>query len=604
MANFCRLLCISVLATAVVSAVSGCATVAVNPAQLMPLVEIQVNDTETAIDDYVWTSATPCRARITNHGRFSTDLDTDLRVYREDGGGDIVYAASAAGATSGSLPLVLPEDGSWAPFYVTAVSGSARATDKDVAIEMVADFGSSAVAPGLADTLTVLARHALMTTDAAPVAPLAQIEIQVVNSPTTIDDYLTWSPTLCRARIVNEAAFSSPLSVTVQNASASGGQLAFAATLPSAGSTATATSIGLTLPEDGSWSEFYVAGAYGTSGSGASERDKDAVMEVRDGAGDLLTRHAVMVRVRKNANDLSDSERDRFLEALVSLNLTFDLYQDFQDIHSIASGEAHGGSAFLPWHRAFVLHLERQLQAIDPSVAIPYWRFDMVAADVFSPSFMGAPPSGGGTASVFDPTNPLSTWTVSGLSGIPRLPMFAPTTSSPSVNSEVDTLALGSDFSSFRSMESDPHDPSHWMTGGWGNPLSSVPTAVQDPLFFLLHCNVDRLWAKWQWTYDQWDPTDSSAYEPQGGFDSIASPTWALGQYVEDTMWPWNDEVGGVGLEARPATAPGDPIPQVAGQVLSPPARPRPWDVIDYRTNRLFTAPSRGLGFAYDDVPF
>jgi len=42
-------------------------------------------------------------------------------------------------------------------------------------------------------------------------------------------------------------------------------------------------------------------------------------------------------------------------------------------------------------------------------------------------------------------------------------------------------------------IEIDPHGYAHTSFGGW---ISSVPTAAKDPLFFMLHANVDRLWAK------------------------------------------------------------------------------------------------------------
>jgi tyrosinase len=38
--------------------------------------------------------------------------------------------------------------------------------------------------------------------------------------------------------------------------------------------------------------------------------------------------------------------------------------------------QAHGDRGFLPWHRAYLLDLERELQGIDPQVTLPYWRFD------------------------------------------------------------------------------------------------------------------------------------------------------------------------------------------------------------------------------------
>jgi hypothetical protein len=42
----------------------------------------------------------------------------------------------------------------------------------------------------------------------------------------------------------------------------------------------------------------------------------------------------------------------------------------------------------------------------------------------------------------------------------------------------------------------DPNDPTGRVR--FGGSIRDPTTAAKDPLFFLLHCNVDRLWAKWQ----------------------------------------------------------------------------------------------------------
>ena len=54
---------------------------------------------------------------------------------------------------------------------------------------------------------------------------------------------------------------------------------------------------------------------------------------------------------------------------------------------NVSSPQAHGAPGFLPWHRAYILDLERELQAIDPSVALPYWRFDRPAPNLFTLDF-------------------------------------------------------------------------------------------------------------------------------------------------------------------------------------------------------------------------
>jgi tyrosinase len=44
-------------------------------------------------------------------------------------------------------------------------------------------------------------------------------------------------------------------------------------------------------------------------------------------------------------------------------------------------------------------------------------------------------------------------------------------------------------------LEIQPHDNVHDNVGGI---MSNVPTAAMDPIFFVHHCQIDRLWAAWQ----------------------------------------------------------------------------------------------------------
>ena len=86
------------------------------------------------------------------------------------------------------------------------------------------------------------------------------IELEVRNTPTPDDDYLTWAAAPCRIRQVGGAA---PLVVTLTNDSPDaipqGGDVAFAATLRP-GTAATADSLAVTLPASGEWVPFFLAG--------------------------------------------------------------------------------------------------------------------------------------------------------------------------------------------------------------------------------------------------------------------------------------------------------------------------------------------------------
>jgi tyrosinase len=135
-------------------------------------------------------------------------------------------------------------------------------------------------------------------------------------------------------------------------------------------------------------------------------------------------------------------------------------------------------------------------------------------------------------------------------------------------------------------MEGDPHGNAHTSFSG-ESPISAIRTAVRDPLFFMLHANVDRLWAKWQKQKHRANFKDPDAFAP-------ASPD-RIGHHLGDTMWPWNGITG----DPRPPAAPGGPFPPAAGT----PA-PGPTPKVQAMLDVLGVTGGDALGFAYDDVPF
>lgn len=345
-------------------------------------------------------------------------------------------------------------------------------------------------------------------------------------------------------------------------------------------------SVTLQLGANGTPAACFVNGRFGSP----SVADRDATIEARHGSPSrTVGTLPLMVRIRKNAIRLTAGERRRFLSAFAVLNNSS--FPVFRAVHTeLTTDEAHGRQGFYPWHRAYLLDLERALQAIDPSVALPYWRFDQPAADLFTAGYLGAPAPGGWVN--LAPSNPLAAWTTEQGVGIRRTMRFAPS-SKAGVISETATLATAATYQPFWDpTEIDPHGAAHMSFAG---DLSDPGTAPRDPLFFLLHCNVDRLWAKWQVRNRRFNPTNQSTYLPQGAGQQNNGAR-RIGHCVQDTMWPWNGIVGGV----RPATAPRAPFPS-SPSTPAPAAKPTvasmtDWQgVIDNRTR---------LGFDYDDVKY
>jgi tyrosinase len=406
------------------------------------------------------------------------------------------------------------------------------------------------------------------------------VELQINNSVDPTARFVSWAPSPCRIRVTDRSGATSPtVNVRITGSSVAGG----GAVALRSGTTGTfSSSVTVPVPISGTSVPFFVAGRFGRP----SARSGDVTLEARAGTA-LVGSVPLMVRVRKNANRLTAGERDRFVAAFAQLNNRgLGRFADFRDMHTSASdGEAHRNAGFLPWHRAYLLDLERELQAIDPSVSLPYWRFDEAAPNVFTGDFLGASDALGTVQ--FSAANPLRFWVTDGVPGINRRPFFSTASVPSGLRTEAQTLALGTQYRLFRAMEGNPHGSAH---GTFGGSISSIGTAARDPLFFLLHCNVDRLWAKWQRQNGRFDAALATSYDrnlPAGN---------RIGHNLPDTMWPWN----GITAGPRPPTAPGGGL-ATSLAATAPGTQPRVQDCLDYQGS---VNPASRLGFDYDDVAF
>ena len=187
-----------------------------------------------------------------------------------------------------------------------------------------------------------------------------------------------------------------------------------------------------------------------------------------------------MVRIRKDHRDLTDQERTNFLKALsrnsfasrgaTSGSSAFTNWRRWENPESGGicwADLAHRGPAFLAWHRAYLLSFERELQKIDPSVALPYWKMDQLPS-VFDENFMGANPVT--TAAFVEPTfaasNPLAHWAVNG-EALYRFPYQRNDQQDLKTRFfSDDTLFEEGAYAKFsRKLEGNPHNLGHNWTG-------------------------------------------------------------------------------------------------------------------------------------------
>lgn len=183
---------------------------------------------------------------------------------------------------------------------------------------------------------------------------------------------------------------------------------------------------------------------------------------------------------RPNQKDLADDEWNDFINAINSMHgvgAKSPAYRDFVRLHADAmsmGGMSWGvhtmpsmgmvGVNFLAWHRQFIYAFEKRL-----GIPLPYWNW------------------------IEDPEIPtrlndrrlLRRWSATREWDAEEMP----------TEDQFESQIRPKRFSVFqRSLELGAHAAVHIAIGGTMNSSSSPA----DPIFFLHHANIDRVWAEWQ----------------------------------------------------------------------------------------------------------
>ena len=294
--------------------------------------------------------------------------------------------------------------------------------------------------------------------------------------------------------------------------------------------------------------------------------------------------------IRKNALRLTEKEREAFIHAVWTLkeNGIYDRYvswhsaagrfqtppgpvveqpntrrfhprsgneemaENLHGSHGDRRNAAHIGPAFLPWHRYFLLRFEQDLQSVDPSVTLPYWDWaadseleDPASSPIWSPDFMGG--NGNPRWDFLVEDGPFATerWQVldeagNTAGGLRRNFASSPEVATLPTQEDVEEVLLVTPYDqepwdstsnpSFRNLlegfggeEPQLHNRVHGWVGGH---MGSVPTSPNDPVFFLHHANVDRIWTMWKLRHRQ------ERYMPRKG--------GPFSHNLHDPMFPWN----------------------------------------------------------------
>jgi tyrosinase len=159
----------------------------------------------------------------------------------------------------------------------------------------------------------------------------------------------------------------------------------------------------------------------------------------------------------------------------------------------------HGNWYFLPWHRAYLHAFEKLCQQLsgDANFALPYWDW---TANPQLPAAFATPTYNGQPNPLFDNTRSSQTVTVPSSVAGPSVmsPIYAETnfqafgsTMPTGQNSTAPTWQRAN--GSYGSLEGGPHNAVHGIiSGNMGTYMSPL-----DPIFWLHHCNIDRIWNRW-----------------------------------------------------------------------------------------------------------
>jgi tyrosinase len=159
----------------------------------------------------------------------------------------------------------------------------------------------------------------------------------------------------------------------------------------------------------------------------------------------------------------------------------------------------HGNWYFLPWHRAYLLAFERICRQLsgNPNFALPYWDWTahpQLPATFATPTFNGQPnalfDNTRNSQTVTIPTNVTGSTVMANILAETTFEIFGSSKPFGQNNTTQPWQIAGG---ATGPLEGTPHNGVHGRIGGnMGTYMSPL-----DPIFWLHHCNIDRIWDQW-----------------------------------------------------------------------------------------------------------
>lgn len=185
----------------------------------------------------------------------------------------------------------------------------------------------------------------------------------------------------------------------------------------------------------------------------------------------------------------------------------------------------HRTWAFLPWHRCYLFYFEQHLRRIiRDSFRLPYW--DWTVDQEFPKELQNAE-----FMQTLGISRDNTNIAIAGDAGAYKTKEWWQA-AFLEIGKGADYDSIGGDADSSGTIESPYHNMVHVGVGG---DMGRVPLAAKDPVFWLHHCNVDRLWSLWM---DQ----IINAGNPRLLFPSADVKTW-LDMTFDNHYWNAQDKL-------------------------------------------------------------
>ena len=273
--------------------------------------------------------------------------------------------------------------------------------------------------------------------------------------------------------------------------------------------------------------------------------------------------------IRRNITTITTEEQDLFVAAIRLLdtaafvypnnagheaadaggNITYwDMMEQIHKDSHVHGVDVHQGPAFIPWHRAMVNHFEELLRRVDPRLSLHYW-------DWTTDPRVAAP----GRLPILGPNGVMGS--ANGDAGVP----FQDFESSEGGGhaliwrdlaggvAAIDSDAIILGFGNFTQFETAAHQAHDIVHGGYiRGTIGQAHFSFHDPFVFLLHSNLDRLWATWQRAPGHPERLDTSIDPATGtarAYGTILSDRSKPTTYFNDQVQPWSGGAGNTTLE-------------------------------------------------------